>query len=248
LWPLLLTRYCWRLTSTPTYGTGCCGQVSHDTRLKAAQARVKLQCTLLTPRCRTFLIRAIVFNQPKHSSIRFLFFWLDGVAPVLRGAAIDRATTAPSQVQRRVRHHPQMAALLHKPERVIAFVASHRQRLRAGKSFHHDQGCIAFCGPVRLENLRVYDQSVAVLHQQIAAVTQLRLFPAAFARQQGVGIGLGLMRFVRALLSAEVHRGIARIIRRKRGLALFDLKSLPSRLGFQQRTVHGEMLVAGQAP
>jgi hypothetical protein len=129
--------------------------------------------------------------------------------------------------------HPQMAALLHKPERVIAFVASHRQRLRAGKSFHHDQGCIAFCGPVRLENLRVYDQSVAVLHQQIAAVTQLRLFPATFARQQGVGIGLGLMRFVRALLSAEVHRGIARIIRRKRGLALFDLKSLPSRLGFQ---------------
>jgi hypothetical protein len=44
------------------------------TRLQAAQAKVKIQFTLQTPRCRTFRRSAMVFNQPKHSSIRFLFF------------------------------------------------------------------------------------------------------------------------------------------------------------------------------
>jgi hypothetical protein len=34
---------------------------------------VKIQCTLHTPRRRTFRISAMVFSQPKHSSIRFLF-------------------------------------------------------------------------------------------------------------------------------------------------------------------------------
>jgi hypothetical protein len=32
-----------------------------------------LEGTLSTPQCRTFRISATVFNQPKHSSIRFLF-------------------------------------------------------------------------------------------------------------------------------------------------------------------------------
>src|SRR5712692_6232466 len=41
-----------------------------------------------------------------------------GVTRVPRGAAVNRAAAASSQVLRHMRRHPQMAALLHKPERV----------------------------------------------------------------------------------------------------------------------------------
>ena len=47
----------------------------------------------------------------------------EGVTRVPRGAAINRAAPASSQVLRHVRRHAQMAALLHKPERVEPFVA-----------------------------------------------------------------------------------------------------------------------------
>ena len=64
-------------TSAPTYTarTGA-ARLRMRTRLYAAQAKVKIQSTRHTPRCRTLRINAIVFNQPKHSSIRFRFFWL----------------------------------------------------------------------------------------------------------------------------------------------------------------------------
>ena len=41
---------------------------------KAAQANVKIQSTFNVPRCRTLRNNAMVFSQPKHSSMRFLFF------------------------------------------------------------------------------------------------------------------------------------------------------------------------------
>jgi hypothetical protein len=54
----------------------CGNQVPHAHQIVSgsAQAKVNIQCTLQTPRCRTLRISAIVFSQPKHSSIRLLFF------------------------------------------------------------------------------------------------------------------------------------------------------------------------------
>jgi len=61
-----------------------------------------------------------------------------------------------------------------------SLVASHGYLLRARNLFQHHQRGIA--SAVRcLEHLGVYDQSVAVLHQQISVVTQLRFFCLAFA-------------------------------------------------------------------
>jgi hypothetical protein len=54
----------------------CGGQVAHSHQIVSGAGAGSIQCTLLTPRCRTFRMSAIVFSQPKHSSIRFLFFWL----------------------------------------------------------------------------------------------------------------------------------------------------------------------------
>ena len=53
--------------------TGLASRFRIRTRLYAPAAKVNTQPTLSIPRCRTFLIRAIVFNRPKHSSVRFLF-------------------------------------------------------------------------------------------------------------------------------------------------------------------------------
>src|SRR6266511_5432190 len=51
--------------------------------------------------------------------------------------------------------------------------------LRSRNLFQHHQRRIAFCRSVSLEHLGVYDQSVAVFHQQIPVVTQLRFFALA---------------------------------------------------------------------
>jgi hypothetical protein len=45
-------------------------------RLQAARRKLKVQSTLQIPRCRSLRISAMVFNQPKHFSILFLFLRL----------------------------------------------------------------------------------------------------------------------------------------------------------------------------
>lgn len=59
---------------THTAPTGLASSFRIRTRLYAAAANVNIQPTFSIPRCRTFRINAIVFNHPKHSSIRFRFF------------------------------------------------------------------------------------------------------------------------------------------------------------------------------
>ena len=171
----------------------------------------------------------------------------EGVTCVPRGAAINRAAAAPFEVLRYMRRHPQIPALGYKSVRVESFVSAYRHRLRAGKFLQHHQRRVALRRPVGLEHFRVHDQTIAILHQQIPRVTQLRLLAFAFARQQRLGIGLRFMRFIRPPLAAKVHRGIARIvIRRRRRLTFLGLKTLRSCPGFQQRAVHRKMLVRGQ--
>src|SRR5436190_8975536 len=74
-----------------------------------------------------------------------------------------------------------MAALGHEICRVVRLVTSHRYLSRARNLFQHHQRGIALCRSVGLEHLGVYDQSIAVLHQQIPVVTQLGFFALAFA-------------------------------------------------------------------
>jgi plasmid stabilization system protein ParE len=52
-------------------------------------------------------------------------------------------------------------------------------------------------------------QPVPVLHQSVSAVAEQRRRALALPRQPCLGIGRGLMGFVRAFLSAEIHRRIA---------------------------------------
>jgi len=61
------------------------------------------------------------------------------------------------------------------------------------------------------------------------------------------GIGLRFMRLVGPSLAAKVYRGIARIVGRSRRLLVLCLKTLRPRPRLQQRAVHRETLVRGQA-
>jgi hypothetical protein len=47
------------------------------TRLYAADAKVKIQPTLKSPRCLSLRSNAMSFSQPKHSSIRFRLLMID---------------------------------------------------------------------------------------------------------------------------------------------------------------------------
>src|SRR5579862_8604112 len=72
----------------------------------------------------------------------------EGVARVPRGASVNRTAPASRQVLRHMRCNTQIATLLHKPERVEAFVSADRHRLRAGELLQHHQRCVAFCRSV----------------------------------------------------------------------------------------------------
>lgn len=104
---------------------------------------MKIPCTVQTPRCHTSRIRAIVFSQLKHSSIR-CFCLTQNVARRV-GASINRAATSPWVVLCQVRYHLQILAVGQK----------------------HYQLHVALSGPFGLEHLRVHDQPVTILHQQV---------------------------------------------------------------------------------
>src|SRR2546425_7408207 len=87
--------------------------------------------------------------------------------------------------------------------------------------------------PLASNNSVLHDQSVAVLHQQIPVVTQLRFFALAFACHLRIRVSLRCVCLVRPLLPVEVQRRIARIVRRNGVLGILTLITLHTRPRFQ---------------
>src|SRR5450759_3173735 len=114
----------------------------------------------------------------------------DAIACMLSRAIVNGASASPFVVLRHVRSHLQIPALGHKVECVIALVPTCGHPLRSRKLLQHHQRRVALRCPVGLEYFARHDQSVAILHQQVSAGTQLVLLARAFARQLGLGIGL----------------------------------------------------------
>ncbi len=135
LWPLVLTRCCWETHVGPDLRhRNCGGQVSHAHQIVGGAGQGKYPVHFAHP-AMSNLAHERDRLQPAEAFFNPLPLLLtDGVTRVPRGAAINRAAPASSQVLRHVRRHPQIAALLHKPERVEPFVAAHRQRLRAAEA------------------------------------------------------------------------------------------------------------------
>jgi hypothetical protein len=93
----------------------------------------------------------------------------------------------------------------------------------------YQQCRIPLRSPVGLQQFRIHNESVAVLHQQTAAVIQLRLAAPRLTRQQCVRIGPRLVRLDGPLLAVRIHRRVAGIVRRRRILFILRLKALQAR-------------------
>lgn len=92
----------------------------------------------------------------------------------------------------------------------------------------------------------VHHQPVAVLHQHMAQVVELRFPVLALAEQLRLrvrGRGMGL---VAALLAVEIAVGVAAAARRRFIRAILPANALQRGPSLDQRAVHSVMLVAGQ--
>src|SRR5260370_39783805 len=100
----------------------------------------------------------------------------------------------------------------------------------------HQQRGVALGVSIGVRDHRGRDQAVAVLHQCVAQITQLRLLAVALLVQPGVGIGGRFMRLVGALLAAKV-RTVAVVG------AVLGAEALLRGPGLDQRAIHGEVLI-----
>src|SRR5579875_358041 len=94
---------------------------------------------------------------------------------------------------------------------------------------------IAFAVTIGMRDHGGSDQPVAVLHQSMAQIAQLRFLAVALLVEPRIGIGCGLVSLIGSLLAMEIRAVAARTILRPEAL----LRS--PRL--DQRAVHCEMLV-----
>jgi len=161
----------------------------------------------------------------------------EGIARLSRGAAVDGTAASSSGVLRYVRCHAQVATLAHEFRGVVALVAAHGHTPPSRNVLQHIQCGVALGFACHFPHPAVHDQSMAILHQQIPAVTQLGLFALAFARQQRLRIAFRLVGLVRALLPVKIYRGIPRIIRRTRILFFFVLRLKLFRLAHASSSV-----------
>src|SRR5215470_5597059 len=141
----------------------------------------------------------------------FDLFALDGADPVtgMAGCArIDRRA-AVGVVLRDVRRAAALPAAGDEVGRVIVLVAANRAA-GPGIVLDHVECRGALGRAIGFGHPSIDEESIAVLHHQMAHVTQLGLLARSLAEQPGIGVGGRGMRVVLALLAMEVALGIAR--------------------------------------
>jgi len=124
---------------------------------------------------------------------------------VPHGPRVDGAAARPKRALRHVQRHIHVSAFVHKHCRVEPVVAAHRDASVTGNLLQLRQRRFTLGPAVGLEQLRVPDQTVAILHEKIAAVAQVGLLAFALVRQQRIPIGLRLLGLVRVPLAVKIH-------------------------------------------
>src|SRR5262249_33669882 len=165
--------------------------------------------------------------QPAEALFNSLPFSLaDLVALMPSCAAVDGAAAASFHVLGYLRRHLQISALRVEIPGIVSLVAPHRNAPRARKLLQHQHCTLPLPRTIGLQQFGIHDQSVAVLGQQIAGVTELGLFAVTLPRQARICISSGLVRVIAALLAMEVQRRISWIIRRRTVLLISALEAL----------------------
>lgn len=126
--------------------------------------------------------------------------------------AINRTPSRSDTTPRGIRHRSQNLPLVREVPRVEPLVATHRHWFGFPNVLRHGR--------------RGHYQSVGLFYRRVPAVTRLPLLAFPVARHRHIGIGFRFARLIRPPLAAKVHRRIARIVSRKRRMAVLCLKTL----------------------
>src|SRR5688572_24442054 len=106
----------------------------------------------------------------------------------------------------------------------------------------HAQGGLSLGVAAGLRQLDFDDQSVAILHEHMPGVRQPRGLPGRLLGHAGLWICARDMRFVAALLTPEVHAGVTSATLWRSASFVARMHALHRSPGFEQGTVHGEVL------
>jgi hypothetical protein len=150
-----------------------------------------------------------------------------------------------------MRRDLQGAHIADEAARVVAAVGTdaHAPASRAAAlTRQKPQAGLALSDAVRLGQLAVDDQPVAILGQAVAGVAELRRLAAPLAREARLGVGRRAMGRVRAPLSAPVDLGVASAAASRRlVLALLERpQALECGSRLDERSVQGEALAPEQ--
>ncbi len=172
------------------------------------------------------------------------------ITQVPRSRSVDRRSSTPSPIFSHMRRNSPAPQHRHKSAAIISFVSAQRLRidLLAGLPFQHPFRSLNLGGAACRSNAEIHQQAMTVIHQCVGPITKLRRLAQTPAQQSTLRIGRRLMSRVAPVLAAEIHRRVSRIpvIRSSRWVLFARPKTLQARPSFQQRAVHGEMIVTDQ--
>src|SRR6266853_3100523 len=163
----------------------------------------------------------------------------DPITLMPRGSSVNSAVF----LLRYVRRGVERTGIRYETFGVIAFIGSDGYPIVARNRLDHHRRCIPLGCAIGLHRFHIRDQSVSIVHQYVAGVTQLCFLARALARQQRLRVGRGLMRRVAPLLAMKVHRRITGIIHGPVLTAVLILETLQTRAGLQQCSVYCKVLI-----
>src|SRR5512144_1166952 len=176
---------------------------------------------------------------------------LDELALTLRDLIAVMASSAsvyPSSGPRSVKRHMRDDAPLTQPGNeallVIALIAAYGGRAQpfAPLPLQHRTRGIGFLSSGSGKD-HIHAQAVAIFHKYVLAVAELGFLAKAFAHELSLRISARLMGGIAALLAFEIDHAISSWIIIA---AIFAPKALERGPRFDQRAVHGEVLVGQQ--
>lgn len=127
------------------------------------------------------------------------------MASMPKGALVDRRFPSGAvDIRRDLRRDAGSAARLHKVRRVVAIVSAHRLAPSSANSRHERRTLAPLSESVCLAEQDVHQETVAILHQHVTHVRQLRLAARPLTGQPRFRISHRSMRFIAALFAAKV--------------------------------------------
>lgn len=185
--------------------------------------------------------------QPTEDRFHLFPFPLTDRVPWVSSRPAINGAGMPDRVLCHMRRDLQFAQVVDERLRLIVPIAAQRHSMLPGDLFGHGQRYLPLSGPRRLRQPGIDHQAMAVLHQDVARVPQLRLLPSRLLVQACLGICGRGVGGIRVSLSQEVDAGVAGIIGRLwQSRGSFPLEALLPGSRLNQGAFHGKVFIRQQ--